>query len=91
VHFLGRVDYAYVGSRIDTTAQANYLPSYALTNIRAGAEGSGWSALLYVDNVANKLAQYSNSPAINVNVPTFNRTSVAQPRTYGIDVSYKFR
>jgi iron complex outermembrane recepter protein len=91
VHFLGRVDYAYVGSRIDTTAQANYLPSYALTNIRAGAEGSKWSALLYVDNVANKLAQYSNSPAINVNVPTFNRTSVAQPRTYGIDVSYKFR
>jgi len=88
-HFLGRVDWTYVGSRIDTTAQANYLPSYALTNIRMGVEGDRWSALLYVNNVANKMALISNSPAINVNVPTFNRTAVAQPLTFGVDVNYK--
>ncbi len=89
MRFLGRVDWTYVGSRIDTTAQANYVPSYSLTNIRAGVEGDRWSALLYVNNVANKMALLSNSPAINVNVPTFNRTAVAQPLTVGIDVSYR--
>src|SRR4029077_11338390 len=87
---VARVDYAYVGSRIDVTAQPNYVPSYSLTNVRAGVEGSNWSALLFVDNVTNKVAQYSNSPAINVNVATFNRTSVSQPITFGIDLSYRF-
>jgi iron complex outermembrane recepter protein len=90
LHFVGRVDYSYVGSRIDTTAQANYLPSYDLTNIRAGVEGGRWNAMLFVNNVFNKVALLSNSPAINVNVPSFNRTAVAQPLTFGIDVSYHF-
>ncbi len=91
LRFVGRVDYSYVGSRIDTTAQANYLPSYALTNLRAGVEADHWSALAYVNNVANKMALLSNSPAINVNVPTFNRTAVSQPLTFGVDVTYHFR
>ena len=38
---------------------------------------------------ANKLAKLSNTPAINVSVGTFNRTIVAQPLTFGIDVSYR--
>jgi outer membrane receptor protein involved in Fe transport len=89
LHFISRVDYTYVGSRIDATAQANYLPSYDLTNIRAGVENSKWTAVLFVDNVTNKLAKLTNSPAINVAVGTFNRTAVAQPLTFGIDVSYR--
>jgi len=87
--FIGRVDNAYVGSRIDTTAQANYLPSYDLTNIRAGVENAHWTAVLFVNNATNKLAMLTNSPAINVNVGTFNRTAVSQPLTFGIDVSYR--
>jgi iron complex outermembrane recepter protein len=87
--FIGRVDTDYVGSRIDTTSQANYLPSYDLTNMRAGVEGGHWTAVLFINNVANKMALLSNSPAINVNVPTFNRTAVSQPLTFGLDVSYK--
>jgi iron complex outermembrane receptor protein len=90
LRFLARADYTYVGSRIDTTAQANYLPSYDLTNLRAGVESDKWSAALYVNNVANKMALLTNSSAINVNVSTFNRTVVAQPLTYGLDVSYHF-
>ena len=89
-NFIARVDNTYVGSRVDVTFQPNYLPSYDLTNLRAGLEGGRWSAMLFVNNVANKLAYYSNSPAINVNVPTFNRTSVSQPLTFGIDMSYHF-
>jgi outer membrane receptor protein involved in Fe transport len=87
--FIGRVDTDYVGSRIDTTAQANYLPSYDLTNIRAGVGTSHWTASLFVNNVANKVALLTNSPAINVNVGTFNRTAVSQPLTIGIDLSYR--
>jgi iron complex outermembrane recepter protein len=88
--FVARVDNVYVGSRVDVTAQPNLLPSYDLTNLRAGVEGDRWSTLLFVNNVANKTAYYSNSPAINVNVATFNRTSVSQPLTFGIDVTYHF-
>ena len=40
--------------RIDTTAQANYLPPYDLTNVRAGLEGNHWSANLFVNNLTNK-------------------------------------
>jgi iron complex outermembrane recepter protein len=87
--FIGRVENNYVGSRIDTTAQANFLPSYDLTNIRAGVEGSNWTAVLFVNNVTNKLALLTNSPAINVNVSTFNRTAVEQPLTFGIDLTYR--
>src|SRR5882724_7174848 len=86
---VGRIDNNYVGSRIDTTAQANFLPSYDLTNLRAGVEGSNWTAVVFVNNATNRLAFLSNSPAINVNVPTFNRTAVEQPLTIGIDVSYR--
>ena len=87
--FIGRIENNYVGSRIDTTAQANFLPSYDLTNIRAGVEGSNWTAVLFVNNVTNKLALLTNSPAINVNVSTFNRTAVEQPLTFGIDLTYR--
>jgi len=88
--FIGRIDNNYVGSRIDTTAQANYLPAYDLTDVRAGVDGSNWSAVLFVNNVTNRLALLTNSSAINFNVPTFNRTAVEQPLTFGIDLSYRF-
>jgi iron complex outermembrane receptor protein len=88
--FIARVDNDYVGSRIDTTAQANYLPAYDLTNVRAGVEGGNWTAAVFVNNVTDRLALLTNSPAINVNVPQFNRTAVAEPLTYGVDLTYHF-
>ena len=87
---VARIDNTYVGSRIDTTAQANYLPSYDLTNVRVGLQGSRWSAALFVNNVANKVAELSDATAINVNVSTFNRVAVSQPLTFGVDLSYRF-
>jgi len=87
--FIGRLDNNYVGSRIDTTAQANYLPAYDLTNIRAGVEAKHWSAVLYANNVTNRLALLTNAAAINVSVPTFNRTAIEQPLTFGIDLNYR--
>jgi iron complex outermembrane recepter protein len=92
VSLVTRVDNNYVGSRIDTTAQANYLPPYDLTNVRAGLEGNRnrWSANLFVNNVTNRLALLTNASAINVNVSTFNRTAMEQPLTFGLDLSFHF-
>ncbi len=91
LNFVARVDYSYVGSRIDTTAQPNYLPSYDLANVRFGVDAGNWNAMLFVNNIGDKQAQYSNTPAINVNVATFNRTAISQPLTFGIDMSYHFK
>jgi outer membrane receptor protein involved in Fe transport len=90
VALVTRVDNNYVGSRIDTTAQANYLPPYDLTNVRAGLEGNRWSANLFVNNVTNRLALLTNASAINVNVSTFNRTAMEQPLTFGLDLNFRF-
>jgi iron complex outermembrane recepter protein len=87
---VSRVENNYVGSRIDTTAQANYLSPYDLTNLRAGLEADRWRAELFVDNVTNRLALLTNASAINVNVPTFNRTAMEQPLTFGLDLSFHF-
>jgi iron complex outermembrane recepter protein len=87
---VARVDNSYVGSRIDVTAQPNYLPSYDLTNIRAGMDGGNWTAAVFVNNVTNKTALLSNSPAVAVNIATFNRIAVNQPLTVGLDLSYRF-
>ena len=61
--FIARVENNYVGSRIDVTAQANYLPPYDLTNLRVGIEADHWKAELFVNNVTNRVALLSNIPS----------------------------
>ncbi len=85
-----RVDNNYVAGHTDATAQVNHLPSYDLTNLRVGLEGDKWVAALFAKNLFNERALLSNVPAINVNIPQFNRVAVSQPLTYGIDLNYRF-
>jgi len=85
-----RADSTYVGSRTDETYSINQLPSYDLTNIRAGLDGGRWSAILFVNNVADKRALLNNITQAAVNLPTFNRVAVSQPRTVGVDLNYRF-
>jgi hypothetical protein len=85
-----RADTTYVGSRTDETYSINTLPSYQLTNLRAGFEGARWSAALFVNNVADKRALLNNITQDAVNLPTYNRVAVSQPRTAGIDLNYRF-
>jgi iron complex outermembrane receptor protein len=87
---LARADNTYTGSRTDETYSINQLPSYDLSNIRAGVDGGRWSAVLFINNVADKRALLNNITQAAVNLPTFNRVSVSQPRTAGIDLSYRF-
>jgi outer membrane receptor protein involved in Fe transport len=85
-----RVDNTYVGSRTDVTFSTNTLPSYDLTNLRVGFEGNRWTAVLFVNNVADKRALLNNITQDAINLPTFNRVAVSQPRTVGVDLSYRF-
>ena len=85
-----RADNTYVGSRTDETYSINELPSYDLTNIRAGLDGGRWSAVLFMNNVADKRALLNNITQDAVNLPTFNRVAVSQPRTVGVDMKYRF-
>jgi outer membrane receptor protein involved in Fe transport len=87
--FTARVENNYVDGHIDVTSQVNHLPPYDLTNLRVGVEGSHWKAILFATNVFNQRALLSDtSQQINLTVPTFNRISVNQPLTIGIDLSY---
>jgi hypothetical protein len=87
--FTARIENNYVDGHIDVTSQVNHLPSYDLTNLRAGLEGSRWKAILFASNVFNQRALLSDtSQQINLTIPTFNRISVSQPLTVGIDLSF---
>ena len=88
--FTARADTTYVDTRTDETYSINILPSYDLTNIRAGVEAKNWSAVLFVNNVANNRAVLNNVTQAAVNLPDYNRQVISQPLTAGIDLNYRF-
>jgi outer membrane receptor protein involved in Fe transport len=86
-----RAESTYVSSRTDATFFVNTLPSYDLTNLRAGIDGGHWSAVLFVNNVTDKRALLNNITQDASNLADFNRVAVSQPRTTGIDLNYRFK
>jgi iron complex outermembrane recepter protein len=88
---VARIDNSYIGSRIDVTFGVNQLPSYDLTNLRVGVEGAHWAAMLFANNVANKRALIDNVLQYNIDAATFNRVTVSQPLTFGIDFTVHLR
>ncbi len=88
--FATRLENDYVGTRTDATYAINHLPSYDLTNLRAGVEGDRWNVALFARNLFNERAILSNGFQINLNIPTFNRVVVTQPLTFGVDLRYHF-
>jgi len=87
---ISRIENNYVAGHTDATFAINHLPSYDLTNLRAGVEGAHWSAVLFATNLFNVKALLTDAPAINVNAATFNRIAVSQPLTIGVDLNYRF-
>jgi outer membrane receptor protein involved in Fe transport len=97
--FTARVENSYVGPRYSldfpygysANGRYNQLPSYDLTNIRAGIEShDGWSAALFVNNLFNKKAQLEYMFAESLPSANYNRIMTNQPLTAGIDLAYKY-
>jgi outer membrane receptor protein involved in Fe transport len=87
---IGRVTNSYVGSMQDITYTRNTLPAYDLVDLRAGLLTQKWSAYLFVSNATDTRALLSDTEALSANVSIFNRVTTNQPRTYGVDLSYKY-
>jgi outer membrane receptor protein involved in Fe transport len=90
LNLMARINNSYVDSIQDITFGRNSLPPYDLVNGRVGVEQQNWSAALFVDNLTNKMALLSDTGALSANVPIFNRVATNQPRTIGVDFTYRF-
>lgn len=88
--FIARANNSYVGSMLDLTYALNTVPSYDLIDLRAGVRTTQWTATLFMSNVANKRAYLGDTGALSANVPIFNRVTVSQPRTIGVDLTFKY-
>ena len=95
------LSYNYVGGRTNApygeTITLNnmnellvHLHSYGLTNLRVGIKSDDWTVSLFVNNLFNKETLLDTQPQINLQSAAFTRYIVNQPRTIGLDLSYKF-
>ncbi|MEE4218796.1 MAG: TonB-dependent receptor [Xanthomonadales bacterium] len=70
-------------------AYLNRSESYAIGNVRAGLRSKHWSIQAFVENVTN---EYGSSFTFQIldSPPAFESVSLITPRTYGVNVSYRF-
>jgi iron complex outermembrane receptor protein len=100
---IGLLENDYVGNRIDvpyglglsiyngtTQSELVHLSAYDLTNLRVGLETKSWTTYLFVNNVANKKVLLDPQPQINIALISYQRYTVNQPLTVGIDFNYRF-
>jgi iron complex outermembrane recepter protein len=100
---LGVLENDYVGNRTDipygltlsiygnaTQRAIVHLAAYDLTKLRFGVQSGNWSAMLFVDNLLNKAVLEDPQPQIDLALLSFQRYTVSQPLTAGIDLNYKF-
>jgi len=83
-----RVDLTFPGGNPDTQTP---LPGYSLTNLRLTvAADQGWTAAVFVNNLTDKKAWLENIVQLTLANASYNRVATNQPRTAGIDLSYRF-
>jgi iron complex outermembrane receptor protein len=90
LNFVSRLTNSYVSGIQDITFTRNSLPAYDLISLRAGVEAGRWSAVLFADNLTNKMALLSDTGALSANISILNRVATNQPRTIGVDLNFKF-
>lgn len=99
LHFTALVENAYVGQRYSLAFAYGYttngvyilLPAYDLVNARAGIKaGDRWKVELFVNNLTNKHAQLESLFQETLPSAAFNRIVTNQPRTMGVDLSFKY-
>jgi len=96
----------YVGTRISepvgvtaTVLNINqvliHLPAYNIVNFRFGMSGEAnagatWTAALFVNNLFNNQVLLDPQPNQGVQTAAFQRYTINQPLTAGIDLTYRF-
>jgi outer membrane receptor protein involved in Fe transport len=101
LQLISSLSYNYIGERTNApygeTITLNnmnqllvHLPSYGLMNLRVGVKSDDWTVSLFANNLLNKETLLDTQPQINLQSAAFTRYIVNQPRTAGVDVSYKF-
>jgi iron complex outermembrane receptor protein len=88
---ISHVENSYVGARRDLGfLQLTPAPAYNLTNLRAGVASERWTATVFANNLFNKVAILAYQGQLAASIPLFDRAVTNQPRTIGLDVSYRF-
>jgi iron complex outermembrane receptor protein len=100
---VGVLDNYYVSNRIDipyglglsiydgtTQSAIVHLAAYDLTNLRVGVEQSAWNVFVFANNLLNKKVLLDPQPQIDLALTSFQRYTVNQPLTVGVDLNYKF-
>jgi hypothetical protein len=91
VNLSARFSNSYVSSRQDLTYYIDRLPGYDTASARISADFlSGWSAGIFADNIGNSHALLSAINSQVLNIPTLTRDTTLRPRTFGLDLTYKF-
>jgi iron complex outermembrane recepter protein len=87
-----RLSDTFVGPSVDEAYSFGLsLPSYNLVNGRLTLGHDPWSANFFIDNLTNKIAIVSaNNTSFQFNIPEVIRYSTVQPRTYGLQLNYKW-
>ena len=81
-----------VGPISDQAYYRETLPSHNIVDLKGGVLGGQWGAYLVVTNLTNKLAALTiDNTVFAWQQPTITRVSTNQPRTIGIDLTYKFK
>jgi iron complex outermembrane recepter protein len=88
--FVARFSEDYVGPSYDEAYGFDHLSGYDIMHVRAGIAGGVWVAELFVDNLGNEHAMLADTNSYVVNIPDLDRVATNQPRTVGVDFTYRF-
>jgi len=89
--FTARLSSSFVGPSNDIAYVVQHLPPYTLLDFRMGVSHGAWNAYLFGTNLTNKHAEITtNNTSFSWVTPSLTRVSTNQPRTIGIDLTYKF-
>jgi iron complex outermembrane recepter protein len=96
VEMVARLENVYTGSRVDLAFPGGFpdtqspLAGYDLTHARLGLSSDTWSANLFVSNLFDRKAALENVVELTLANAAYNRIATNQPRTIGLDLSYRF-
>ena len=84
-----RADYEYQGKKYWQIDNVDMRDPIHLLSLRGSLEGDHWSASIWVRNLLNEEYYADFNPSEYAGAP-FDLGFQARPRTYGLDVKFKF-